>query len=685
MNHDTMSESNVDRGVSESKDNSPHFINGKVDDPSSSMKMPHDTIVAFLPKYIELHFGREVNEREVNPKYPEFPGHTPLFEAIYKEDVTSLFLICHYRELLGYDDDIKKEMTTPPSTMTADKILKSLPRRLDMLNSPMDEDPCSPYTPLGYAAERGNVSICGLLIQFGAEVNKEDGFGETPLCFAAEHEDVLKLLLMHGADANKYNKWNEPRTPLDALLERRCTCTGTCEEKQEAKQKLSIMLPHCNNKTLWSYLEWVIVDEDDGDIDNACFYKIRLILEELVNRLGFADLPNGSLQDEIGVGKRAEVMLTAAARCNSLDIMTWLCERRVLSSKIYEKALSHVLNVYGLHEGMISRLAMVSLLLKTSRTEPNGLHDQEVLLLTVWCWEKAMESNVESQMMQSDCAAGEIVDLLVSRGADVNFCDNFLWEYPPLLNATRQLPCDYSHESALIKSIVKAGANVHAEYDMYMWNDSKTALHAIAHTKSISTAKLLLDYGANIDERDHIDRTPLHVAIDEKHIEMAQFLIDNGADINLRFKGGITALQSVAMLGEYNPEGSSLLAHALFQRSDLDVKGTIDAYPSDYPYTALGIATMHGLVEMAQLLIQHGANVNAYLDLDLSLLTTAVIQLSRSKDGTIAKEGSNATITTATRFQMVNLLVSNGAKNLLPSVAAQLGANWCAEFHHCMI
>ena len=648
----------LDRDGSESKDHSGIHINGKVDDPALTMKMPHETILAFLPKYIELHFGREVNERKTNPKNPAYLGDTPLFEAIKEGDETSLFIICHFRELLGYNNCSVQAETTPSKVMSG-KTLTSLPRRLEMLNSLMEDEDGQPYTPLCLAVERGDLSICELLIQYGAKANQKDGFGDTPLCNAYGNEAIIKLLLRHGASANKYNKQASrqedlPRTPLDAFLE--SLRTGTSEAKERAKRKLPIILPHCNNRTLLLYLQWTM-EENHDDYYGVCFHKVRWIIEELVLRQNFPDIHNRYLQDEVRVGNRAEFMLYATARCNVLDAVKWLCERRVLSPKWCEKALSHVLDDEALHDDMASRLAMVSVLLKTMGKGPNRILNQRLLHLTLFCW------GTKSIEFRSDCAAGEIVDLLVGAGANVNICSRN-WDYPPLLLAAIQnLPSDFSSESALIKSILKAGANVHAEYDHDWWNASKTALHVIASTKSIGTAKLLLKHGANINERNYEDLTPLHIAMHKKQFKMAQFLIDNGADVNMEFQSGITAIFLAVMIGRNDPEVSYSLLHALFQRKDLDVKVTIDAHPSDCGATPLGLAVLDGLVDVVRILIQHGANVNAHMYQRLSLLDVAVHQLREREDATNGEEGSKPTVTIATRLKIVELLKANGAKS----------------------
>ena len=65
----------------------------------------------------------------------------------------------------------------------------------------------------------GDTESAQLLIDGGAEINRMDRNGYTPLHYAALHgnKDVALLLIKHGADINKINDWNG-MTPLISAL-----------------------------------------------------------------------------------------------------------------------------------------------------------------------------------------------------------------------------------------------------------------------------------------------------------------------------------------------------------------------------------------------------------------------------------------------------------------------------------
>ena len=73
------------------------------------------------------------------------------------------------------------------------------------------------------ACEKSDAKTVALLMTAGADVNKADQDGETPLLVASDKglTEIVKLLIAAGADVNKADKYGI--TPLRCAIKRRNT------------------------------------------------------------------------------------------------------------------------------------------------------------------------------------------------------------------------------------------------------------------------------------------------------------------------------------------------------------------------------------------------------------------------------------------------------------------------------
>jgi ankyrin repeat protein len=102
----------------------------------------------------------------------------------------------------------------------------------------------------------------------------------------------------------------------------------------------------------------------------------------------------------------------------------------------------------------------------------------------------------------------QIVELLLSNNADVNICS-------PLDKAVRW---DSSCNTKVVKMLLEHGAN-------------PNCLHsAVRHHKEV--VQLLLDYNADVNQKDGNGRTPLHFAVIFGCEDNINLLISNGANVN---------------------------------------------------------------------------------------------------------------------------------------------------------
>ena len=158
-----------------------------------------------------------------------------------------------------------------------------------------------------------------------------------------------------------------------------------------------------------------------------------------------------------------------------------------------------------------------------------------------------------------------------------------------------------------------------------------TELIFAASTDDTKTAEELLDkISPNLGDYDH--RTALHVAASEGKLESVKLLLSRGAEINVVDRWGDTPLDGAAMNG-CQETGSYLLSNGgcygkknhnttlrLIQAvSDNDVEHVkkilsmgFDPNCGDYDHrTPLHIAVAVKNLEIAKLLIEHGADVHA--------------------------------------------------------------------------
>ena len=160
----------------------------------------------------------------------------------------------------------------------------------------------------------------------------------------------------------------------------------------------------------------------------------------------------------------------------------------------------------------------------------------------------------------SAAARGEldVVNVLLSRGVDVNIKDNR--GYTALAHA---LEARYPEVDEALLNRPEIDPNVGGLLDRpillaYVWRDNKKA------------TERLLALGANVNLRDKDGDTALHGAAETGNVEIMRMLLDKGADPNAKNKQGGTPLMWAAVFG--NDEAARLLlsrgADALLKDND---------------------------------------------------------------------------------------------------------------------
>ena len=124
-------------------------------------------------------------------------------------------------------------------------------------------------------------------------------------------------------------------------------------------------------------------------------------------------------------------------------------------------------------------------------------------------------------------------------------------------------------------------------------------LHAASYKGRLDTARLLLDYGADVNSKTG-GTPPLWRAYQGKHLASMQLLLAHGADVDLQggdFTG--TVLHHASSMGR-----TEVVRLLLLYKADIHAKGFMNQTP-------LHLAAMYGSVKVVQLLLESGADMDA--------------------------------------------------------------------------
>ncbi len=147
-------------------------------------------------------------------------------------------------------------------------------------------------------------------------------------------------------------------------------------------------------------------------------------------------------------------------------------------------------------------------------------------------------------MKASNSADAEMVKMLLSRGADINYTNKYGWT--ALLKALD----NRKHWIAVTPVLIKSGADVNATLKSNGYTPLWKAAGKISKNRdaAVEIIKLLLSKGADVnapyiskDER-YSGETPLMNVSKKGAMDVVKLLLSHGADVNARTKAGKTAL-----------------------------------------------------------------------------------------------------------------------------------------------
>ncbi|MEM7131234.1 MAG: ankyrin repeat domain-containing protein [Chloroflexota bacterium] len=198
------------------------------------------------------------------------------------------------------------------------------------------------------------------------------------------------------------------------------------------------------------------------------------------------------------------------------------------------------------------------------------------------------------------CEHGAVADAeeALADGADINFMvsEGNYDGCTPLMLALM-----FSSERVAML-LIDRGADIHfTRVDKHRPDDPKgqTALWWAANNGLVACATHLLDLGAAIDAPDWHGSTPLTTAASSGHLEIVELLVTRGANIHAKIYDGRKAFNLAVTNGH-----TDVATHLLKAGNEPDERGSSG-------YTPLMIAAESNFYDMAKMLVELGADVNA--------------------------------------------------------------------------
>lgn len=185
-----------------------------------------------------------------------------------------------------------------------------------------------------------------------------------------------------------------------------------------------------------------------------------------------------------------------------------------------------------------------------------------------------------------------VVETLIKHGADVNKSAGEKYNTPlnSAINKGR-------HQIASL--LINHGADIKTVNVKHINGDVNVSpLMILLPTGNPEIIKLILDSGADVNERTIFDATPLIQATMLGHIQIVKLLLQYSVDIDAQDRFGKTALIWAVERGDLDS-----IKELLSKKVNLNIKNKDDL-------TALMLAALKGYDKIVELLIEHGANPN---------------------------------------------------------------------------
>ena len=473
------------------------------------------------------------------------------------------------------------------------------------------------FTPLHIAALEGRTNIVQLFLEHGADLNLRTAEGWTPLHAAVEHahretvrfllergadpnlakrttkatfplhsaarngrRDILQLLLDYGADPNVQNKYG--KYPKDFAKE-----NGFPLLAELLKTKPESPKPSKEPDATW--------------MDNLIRSGDLQLLENWLNEGGSVSyVPKNGLPPLFGavlhgLPKTVRFLLERGANPNikagwhSDGLVDFAITSSLANSREEFVEIVNILLDYG---------AKVTLL------QSDG---PKAFVPNAWSmdvWPLALLERLETEGMSIDPVTKKKIALrwavkvqdhtqaeeLLKDGADPNAGNKFSDIHTPLTVAIR------ANDVEMVRLLVKYGANVN---DKSCYNNSFLA-DAVGQG-NLEIVKILVEAGANVNHKTYFG-SPIQAALREGNTEIVDYLLERGADIESHTnwaRGNSTPIFDALAAGD-----SESVQKLIDKGADIHVVG-------DFGNTLLHVAAENGLTKWVEYFLDQGLDIEA--------------------------------------------------------------------------